>query len=406
MAPIRAYFPSGVNDGAVPVVFTKRRGKRSTHLHHDPKWESLIEKASASYRFANDKCKVYIVQGIINEMQEGNPTGQFYHFHNNGWSSMSPEEMLELTQKALVNTEASRKRKSNSPEPPELENLLESNRAARTPTGEKTAAIDFEKLKKKYASILRVVANGSLTQADQNSQIYAIATDAITYILRDSQPEEQAMDIADYDSDDDSTAPNRRRKKQQRLAMEEYYSTGGEFATASEVACGGTVATKLLDNGLMAGVAEFEPNSAMASCKMVRDWKIKDDRQYTGSTLHQKPHGIGFMKYKDGRVTCGNWHSGTLHGHVIALYVNGDTYIGGYLKNKRNGVGLYRYKDGAKYDGIFERDERHGRGIYTTKEGYAYDGTFVQGRFEGQGVRRSPNGSEQRGRFENWVYTE
>lgn len=105
-------------------------------------------------------------------------------------------------------------------------------------------------------------------------------------------------------------------------------------------------------------------------------------------------------------IHCWSRHSGTLHGHVIALYVNGDTYIGGYLKNKRNGVGLYRYKDGAKYDGIFERDERHGRGIYTTKEGYAYDGTFVQGRFEGQGVRRSPNGSEQRGRFENWVYTE
>ena len=35
--------------------------------------------------------------------------------------------------------------------------------------------------------------------------------------------------------------------------------------------------------------------------------KVKDDRTYTGSVMNSSPHGVGFMKFDDGRIYCGAW---------------------------------------------------------------------------------------------------
>ncbi|CAJ1946877.1 unnamed protein product [Cylindrotheca closterium] len=468
MTHIRLYFPkrhSSIDSGSVVVpaststIFTKkvrpstdRQDEPQLFLyHHDPQWESLIEKAAGSYAAVaknndedNHKCQLYIAQGIIAEMQQKGHHRFYQRQDDNVLHCLSQNEMLELTQKALVHysgtttgttqeeeeekeeeaAAASKKRKAQT-QTQTLDDFIESNKKLLTPpstttnnnmddaTNNKKSLLVIERLRKKFVSILRVIANGSLTPDDQNSQIKTIAEDAMALVVVVTK--KQNVDMADYDLDDNdnddnastnaaAAAPRRNSYEPPRLQPKDYFSSAATEG-ATEMACNGTVATKLLDNGLLASaIANFEPNSPMAACKIVRNLKIRGDRWYTGSVLYQRPHGIGIMKYKDGRILLGNWLQGTLHGQAVALYINGDAYIGGYLKNKRNGVGLYHYNHGAKYDGIFEKDDRHGRGVYTTTDGHVYDGTFVKGRFEGEGSHRLPNGTKEKGSFKNWIY--
>lgn len=50
----------------------------------------------------------------------------------------------------------------------------------------------------------------------------------------------------------------------------------------------------------------FEPQMDDVN-KICRKLRVKDDRTYTGSVMNSNPHGIGFMKFDDGRIYCGGW---------------------------------------------------------------------------------------------------
>ena len=323
MSPIRLYFPKRTKiKNCVPAaVFTKKQESSSTqqqHLYHDPQWESLIQQMSESYEAVadDDKCKFYIAQGIITEMQKEKPTGRFYQLRGDDsvLQCLSQEEMLDLTQKALLHQSTTQAASRRQRKPQTLDELLASkNRRRLIPTpitndvGRQTFAVNHvEKLRKKFVSILRVLANGSLTSADQSSQIKTIAEDAIASVMKIRMKQDVGSTDDESEDDDDSAAAPRRREKQPRLLPQDYFSSVDDD-DASEMACDGTVATKLLDNGLLASIAQFEPNYPMASCRIVRNLKIKGDRWYTGSVLYQRPHGIGVMKYKDDRIICGNW---------------------------------------------------------------------------------------------------
>jgi len=211
MAPIRVYFPTTSADEG--LAFQTREENCSTIFHRDRPWESLIENASELYAKANDHCKLYIAKGLIEHMRHENPAGRFYQFQqNNVWRCLSPKQVLKVTQAALFNTHANRKQESALIVP-----------IAQT---EKKVASDVsvERLRKKFVSILRVVANSSLTQGEQNSRIASIAKDAIEFSKAVEAAAHKHVDIMeDYDSDDDSTAPPRRKCKQQRLLPKDYF---------------------------------------------------------------------------------------------------------------------------------------------------------------------------------------
>ena len=50
----------------------------------------------------------------------------------------------------------------------------------------------------------------------------------------------------------------------------------------------------------------FEPRMDDVD-KISRSLRVKDDRTYTGSVMDTNPHGIGFMRFDDGRIYCGGW---------------------------------------------------------------------------------------------------
>ncbi|KAL3926152.1 MAG: hypothetical protein SGBAC_013585 [Bacillariaceae sp.] len=178
-------------------------------------------------------------------------------------------------------------------------------------------------------------------------------------------------------------------------------------------------------------VIPFETEQDMPRLQIVQKLKIgtKNDREYTGSTMKGKPHGMGFMVYNHGRILCGNWcvfpivssfelrtlkntHSipssflrlrllGIFQGQGCAIYENGDKCFGSFCKNKVHGFATYKTKF-TKYVGQYDMNTRHGKGVFQDEERGTYNGDFVNGKFEGLGVHTAMNGVMTKGDFENW----
>jgi len=98
------------------------------------------------------------------------------------------------------------------------------------------------------------------------------------------------------------------------------------------------------------------------------------------------PHGLGTMKYADGRVYKGQWKKGQWQGEGKAHFPNGDYYEGETKEDQRHGRGVYRWSDGRVYDGFFFEDQRNGKGKLTYTDGSVYDGNFKNGLRHGQGT--------------------
>eukprot|EP00984_Skeletonema_dohrnii_P000426 scaffold144_cov94-Skeletonema_dohrnii-CCMP3373.AAC.9 len=72
---------------------------------------------------------------------------------------------------------------------------------------------------------------------------------------------------------------------------------------------------------------------------------------YEGEFESNKPHGVGKMMYKDGRVQEGIWKDGKidydgelkLHGRGEMIYPSGSMYEGEWKESKRHGKGIYKY---------------------------------------------------------------
>ena len=98
------------------------------------------------------------------------------------------------------------------------------------------------------------------------------------------------------------------------------------------------------------------------------------------------PHGMGTMKYADGRSYKGGWKEGHWQGKGKASFPNGDSYEGETKLDQRHGKGVYRWNDGRVYDGHFFEDQRNGQGIMSYPDGTVYDGNFKNGLRHGQGT--------------------
>ncbi|CAJ1966176.1 unnamed protein product [Cylindrotheca closterium] len=135
--------------------------------------------------------------------------------------------------------------------------------------------------------------------------------------------------------------------------------------------------------------------------RMGRKEGAKKDREYTGSMMENKPHGVGSMIYDNGRILIGNWAQGVFQGQGCAIYENDDMCFGSFLKGKADGCVSY-ITEYSRYIGDYQKNTRHGKGLYNDIQMGIFNGDFVEGRFEGLGVHTAMNGNITKGRFENW----
>ena len=100
---------------------------------------------------------------------------------------------------------------------------------------------------------------------------------------------------------------------------------------------------------------------------------------YEGDVNDDCKHGMGIMKFADGRVFAGEYMVGQMvHGKMV--YQNGSIYVGPWLNGMRHGVGKCMFWDGSEYEGEFEEDCYHGRGKMTWSNGEWYTNLFYRGK--------------------------
>lgn len=146
--------------------------------------------------------------------------------------------------------------------------------------------------------------------------------------------------------------------------------------------------------------------------------------RYTGSVERKSrlPHGNGCMEYPE-LIYNGQWVKGDWCGYgSLTFKPCGDVYEGGFFDNMKHGVGVMKYADGKVYDGTFQCDrmgkgtmkyvdgssywgywckdgKRHGRGKFISADGTVYDGEFNKGIMEGHGRLTWPCGKWYLGEF-------
>ena len=69
---------------------------------------------------------------------------------------------------------------------------------------------------------------------------------------------------------------------------------------------------------------------------------------------YEQRHGIGVMKYINGRQYEGYWEDDIRTGKGFERYANGNTYFGMFLKGKAHGKGVYTWHNGEVYDGEWD----------------------------------------------------
>ena len=130
-----------------------------------------------------------------------------------------------------------------------------------------------------------------------------------------------------------------------------------------------------------------------------------------------QPNGEGTMVYDNDVVYEGRWVNGDLCGFG-RLTDEGDFYQGGFFDNMKHGLGVMKYKDGRIYDGTFQFDKLegkghmtnvnddtkywgcwnpdglpHGRGKLEYSDGRIYDGELDCGILQGHGRMTWPSGN-------------
>lgn len=130
---------------------------------------------------------------------------------------------------------------------------------------------------------------------------------------------------------------------------------------------------------------------------------IYSDGTYEGYWQNGVKHGIGTYKWADGRLYEGNFKADKRHGTGTYKWSDGSTYVGEWIDDARNGTGTCNYKYGSlhSYTGGFYADKRHGFGTMTYPNLDMYFGQWKENRKDGNGTMRFHNGDVYQGEFKN-----
>jgi hypothetical protein len=113
---------------------------------------------------------------------------------------------------------------------------------------------------------------------------------------------------------------------------------------------------------------------------------------YEGGLKNDHKHGVGVMKFADGRVFEGEY----IRGQMIQgkmTYQDGSVYGGSWVDGMRHGRGKCIFVDGSEYEGEFREGNFHGQGKMTWNDGGWYVGEWCDGEMHGRGKEIRPDGS-------------
>ena len=92
--------------------------------------------------------------------------------------------------------------------------------------------------------------------------------------------------------------------------------------------------------------------------------KMFKDAIYVGQMIDGLRHGLGIMKYRNGRQYEGNWQEDLRDGKGFERYPNGNTYFGHFKTGKAHGNGVYTWANGEVYDGEWDQGLKNGHGFW------------------------------------------
>ncbi|XP_071148422.1 alsin-like isoform X3 [Mytilus edulis] len=122
---------------------------------------------------------------------------------------------------------------------------------------------------------------------------------------------------------------------------------------------------------------------------------VYKDATYVGYWMNGKIHGLGEMKWSDGRRYNGNFKDGHLHGHGKLTIKQDDgserSQEGYWKEGQLHGMGKVKYSNGDVYDGHFKEGQRHGHGLYhyggpSPRSTSIYIGEWAEDNRQGYGV--------------------
>jgi hypothetical protein len=129
---------------------------------------------------------------------------------------------------------------------------------------------------------------------------------------------------------------------------------------------------------------------------------------YTGTLVKKtsRPHGEGTMEYSDcNMIYTGQWVQGDWSGFGKLTDTSaGIEYEGGFFDNHKHGLGLVKYPDGRVYDASFQLGKMNGKGHLTWSDRSTYWGHWNgDGIPHGRGKKEFSDGRVYDGEFENGV---
>jgi hypothetical protein len=68
------------------------------------------------------------------------------------------------------------------------------------------------------------------------------------------------------------------------------------------------------------------------------------------------------------------------------LYADGNTYMGQFMHDKQHGYGIYRWRNGDVHYGLYKEGDRDGYGYYCRQDGLEYYGQYKDDKRHGEGV--------------------
>lgn len=106
--------------------------------------------------------------------------------------------------------------------------------------------------------------------------------------------------------------------------------------------------------------------------------------KYKGSWLKGLPHGTGELIARHSLVYVGDFNHGAVHGHGKLFYSTDseeiyEYYEGEFKNNYEHGMGTVRYKDGKMYKGGWNRGMEHGLGSLTLANGVKINAEWLWG---------------------------
>lgn len=117
-----------------------------------------------------------------------------------------------------------------------------------------------------------------------------------------------------------------------------------------------------------------------------------DGDYYSGALKNDHKHGLGLMKFADGRTFEGTYEYGQMVQGKMT-YQDGSTYSGSWVDGMRHGFGKCVFTDNSIYEGEFREGEFFGQGRMTWNDGGWYEGMWESGEMHGQGKEVRADGS-------------